>query len=86
MSPLLQFVQQWFPGSAEVETPISVDVIRRHHDFDGFSDETIHAANFRGEPARTLSGINTPHIPSPVILHPPIYEDGTNRGFRNVGY
>jgi len=37
-------------------------------------------------PARTLSGINTPHIPSPVILHPPAYEDGTGRIFRNVGY
>jgi len=36
--------------------------------------------------ARTLSGINTPHIPSPVILHPLAYEDGTDRGFRNVGY
>ena len=38
------------------------------------------------QPARTLSGINTPHIPSFVILHPPGYEDGTDRGFRNVGY
>jgi len=36
--------------------------------------------------ARTLSGINTPHISSPVILHPPAYEDGTDRGFRNIGY
>ena len=36
--------------------------------------------------ARTLSGINTPHIPSLVILHPPAYEGGTDRGFRNVGY
>ena len=35
---------------------------------------------------RTLSGINTPHIPYPVILHPPAYEDRTDRGFRNVGY
>jgi len=34
----------------------------------------------------SLSGINTPHIPSPVILHLPAYEDGTDRGFRNVGY
>jgi hypothetical protein len=33
-----------------------------------------------------LSGINTPHIPIPVILHRPAYEDGTDRGFRNVGY
>jgi len=38
------------------------------------------------QPARTLSGINTPHIPSLVILHPPAYEDGTDGGFRNVGY
>ena len=38
------------------------------------------------QPARTLSGINTPHIPSPVILHPPAYEDGTDRWFWNVGY
>jgi len=38
------------------------------------------------QPARTLSGINTPNIPSLVILHPPAYEDGTDRGFRNVGY
>ena len=30
------------------------------------------------QPARTLSGVNTPHIPSPVILHPPAYEDGTD--------
>ena len=38
------------------------------------------------QPARTLSGINAPHTPSLVILHPPAYEDGTDRGFRNVGY
>jgi hypothetical protein len=25
-----------------------------------------------------LSGINTPHIPTPVILHQPAYEDGTD--------
>ena len=30
------------------------------------------------QPARTLSGINTPHIPSPVIIHPPAYEDGND--------
>ena len=35
---------------------------------------------------RTLSGINTPHIPYPFILHPPAHEDGTDRLFRNVGY
>ena len=33
------------------------------------------------QPARTLSGINTPHIPSLVILHPPAYEDGTDGVF-----
>ena len=38
------------------------------------------------QPVRTLSGINTPHIPSLVIFHPPAYEDGTDRGLRNVGY
>ena len=38
------------------------------------------------QPARTLSSINTPHIPSLVILHSPAYEGGTDRGFRNVGY
>jgi len=37
-------------------------------------------------PARTLPDINTPHIPSLVILHQPAYEDGTYRGFRNVGH
>jgi hypothetical protein len=31
-------------------------------------------------------GINPPHIPTPVMLHRPAYEDGTDRGFRNVGY
>jgi len=28
---------------------VSVDVIRMHLYFDGFSDETIHVASFRGE-------------------------------------
>jgi len=27
-----------------------------------------------------------PHIPTPAILLRPAYEDGTDRGFRNVGY
>jgi len=47
MPPFLEFV--WFPGSAEVETPISVDVITMHLYFNGFYDETIHVASFRGE-------------------------------------
>ena len=34
----------------------------------------------------TISGINTPHISALVILHPPALEDGTGRGFRNVGF
>jgi len=37
-------------------------------------------------PTTTLSGINTPHTPSPVILHRPAYKDGTDREFRNIGY
>jgi hypothetical protein len=36
--------------------------------------------------ATTISGINTPHVPSPVILHPPAFEDGTDRVCRNVGF
>jgi len=35
---------------------------------------------------QTLSGINTPHIPCPVILHPSAFEDGTDKVFLNVGY
>jgi len=46
MSPLSEFVQQRLPGTAEVETPISVDVIRMHLYIDGFSDETIHVTRF----------------------------------------
>ena len=41
----LEFMKQWLPGFAEVESPISVDVIWMHHNFDGFSDETIHVAD-----------------------------------------
>ena len=37
-------------------------------------------------PTTPPSGINTPHVPSLVILHPPAHEDGADRGFRNVGY
>ena len=37
-------------------------------------------------PTTTHSGINTPHVSSPVILHPPAHEVGTDTGFRNVGY
>jgi len=47
MPPLPEFVQQRLSGSAEVETPISVDVIRMHLYFDGFSDEPIHVASLR---------------------------------------
>jgi hypothetical protein len=49
VSLFLEFVQQWFPGFAEVESPISVDVIWMHLSFSGFSDETIHVAGFRRE-------------------------------------
>ena len=43
----LEFMQQWLPGFAEVESPICVDVIWMHLNFDSFSDETIHVAGFR---------------------------------------
>ena len=33
----LEFMQQWLRGFAEVESPISVDVIWMHLNFDGFS-------------------------------------------------
>jgi hypothetical protein len=33
-----------------------------------------------------LSGINILPNPATDILHPPAYEDGTNKEFRNVGY
>jgi len=52
----------------------------------------LHASHWlRHFPTTTLSGtdhlgINTPHTPSPVILHRPAYEDGTDREFRNVGH
>jgi hypothetical protein len=36
--------------------------------------------------AWTRSGINIPHIPTPVILHRPAYEDGTDRVFRNSAF
>jgi len=54
LSLFLEFVQQWFPGFAEVESPISVDVIWIHLNFDGFSDETIHVAGFRTEELSVL--------------------------------
>ena len=44
LSAFLEFMQQWLPGFAEVESPISVDVIWMHLSFDGFSDETIYVA------------------------------------------
>jgi len=97
LSLLLEFMQQWLPAFAEVESPISVDVIWMHLNFNGFSDETIHVAVFCIHPpcpvtplpigpATTISGINTPHVPSLVFLHLPALEDGTDRWFRNVGF
>jgi hypothetical protein len=47
-------VQQGLPGFAEAESPISVDVIWMHLNFDGFSDETIHVAGFRREELSVL--------------------------------
>jgi len=46
LSPLFEFVQQWFPRFAEIEAPISVNVNWMHLYFDGFSDEMIHVAGF----------------------------------------
>ena len=46
LSIFLEVMQQGLPGFAEVESPISVDVIWMHLNFDGFSDETIHVAGF----------------------------------------
>ena len=46
LSVFLEVMQQGLPGFAEVESPISVDVIWMHLNFDGFSDETIHVAGF----------------------------------------
>ena len=66
-------MQQRLPGFAEVESPITVDVIWMHLNFDGFS-------------ATTLSSINTTHISTRIILLSPAYEDGSDRGFRNVGF
>ena len=44
LSPFFEFMKQWFPRFAEIEAPISVNVIWMHLYFDGFSDETIHVA------------------------------------------
>ena len=46
LSVFLEVMQQGFPGFAEVEYPISVNVIWMHLNFDGFSVETIHVAGF----------------------------------------
>ena len=53
-SLFLEFMQQWLPVFAEVEFPISVDVIWMHLNFDGFSDETIHVASFCREELSVL--------------------------------
>ena len=42
----LEVMQQRLPAFAEVESPISVNVIWMQLNFDGFSDETIHVAGF----------------------------------------
>ena len=44
LSLFLEVMQQGLPGFAEVDSPISVDVIWMHLNFDGFSNETIHVA------------------------------------------
>jgi len=47
-------MQQRIPGFAEVDSPISVDVICLHLNFDVFSDETIHVASFCREELSVL--------------------------------
>ena len=49
LSPVFEFMKQWLPRFAEIEAPISVNVIWMHHHFDGFFDETIHVSGFHGE-------------------------------------
>ena len=46
LSAFLEVMQQRLPGFAEVQSPISVDVIWMNLNFDDFSDETIHVACF----------------------------------------
>ena len=46
LSPLFEFMKQWFLRFTEIEAPISVNVIWTHLYFDGFSDETINVAGF----------------------------------------
>ena len=46
---LFEFMKQWFPRFAEIQAPISVNVIWMHLYLDDFSDETIHLADFCGE-------------------------------------
>jgi hypothetical protein len=53
-------MQQRLPGFAEVESPISVDVIWLHLNFDGFSDETIHVAGF----CRQEFSVKSRHLPT----------------------
>jgi len=36
-------------------------------------------------PGSNPTGINTPHNPATDIQHSPVYEDGTDSEFRNVG-
>jgi hypothetical protein len=46
LSVSLEVTQQGLPGFPEVESPISVNLIWMHLNFDGFSDETIHVVGF----------------------------------------
>jgi len=46
LSVSLEVMHQRLPGFADVESPISVNVIWMLLNFDGFSDETIHVAGF----------------------------------------
>ena len=48
LSPLSEFMKQWFPRFAEIDAPISVNIILMHLYFNGFSDEKINVGGFCG--------------------------------------
>ena len=81
LSPLFKVLKKWLPRFAEIEATISVHVTWMHFYFYGFYDETVPVSGFCGKEF----GIYPVHHVTD-ILHPPAYEDGTDKEFRNVGY
>ena len=49
LSPLFEFMKQWFPRFAEIEAPHLCSCYLDASLFDGFSDETIDVAGFCGD-------------------------------------